>query len=142
MVDKGKTALGKVEVKKRAARIQDLSDKVGVAINQFQAAQKKFEDGRDSYAEWKNIIKLLNSEIKEIQHFLAVAHHNMAIIHAGRREFDKARELLEKSLDLDPEYAMAWYNLAVTYKHLNNKPKAKECYTRAKDLGYQAPNGQ
>jgi tetratricopeptide (TPR) repeat protein len=133
---KGKAALGRVEVAKKALRIQDLSDKVGHAIQMFEAAQKKFESGQDSYREWNNIVKLLNFQIRDVQHFLAIAHHNMGIIHAGRKEFDQAEELFLKALEIDPDYAMAYYNLAVVYKKLEMPEKAKKYYAKAKELGY------
>ncbi|HUT54086.1 MAG TPA: tetratricopeptide repeat protein [bacterium] len=133
---KGKTALGRVEVAKKALRIQDLSDKVGYAIQTFEAAQKKFETGQDSYREWQNIVKLLNIQIKDVQHFLAIAHHNLGIIHAGRKDFNKAEELFLKALEIDPDYAMAHYNLAVVYKKLDLPDKAKQYYQKAKELGY------
>lgn len=129
-------ALGKMDVAKRAVRMEDLADKVGFAVKQFEAAQKKFEAGEDSYKEWENIIKLLSYEIRDIQHFQAVAHHNLAIIHAGRHEFHKAEELLQAALKLDPTYAMAWYNLAVVYKNLRIMDKARDCLARAKECGY------
>lgn len=133
---KGKAALGRVEVKQKALRIQDLGDKVGTAIQQFERAQKKFEAGQDSYREWKNIIKLLSIQIKDVQHFLAVAHHNLGIIHAGKKEFEKAEVLFLKAIEVDSEYAMAYYNLAVVYKNLKKMEKAKKYYDKAKSLGY------
>ncbi len=134
-----KKALGRVDVSRKAVRIQDLGDKVGVAISQFQAAQKKFEQGQDSYKEWQRIIKLLDIEIKDIEHFKAVAHHNMGVIHAGRREFKRAEEMFRQAVKLDPDYALAWYNLAVTYKHTKEMEKCKECFYKAKQLGYPPP---
>ena len=133
---KGKKALGRVDVARKALRIQDLSDKVGHAVKQFEAAQKKFEGGADSYKEWENIIKLLNYQIKDVQHFLAVAHHNLGIIHAGRKEFKKAEELFLKAVEIEPDYAMAYYNLAVVYKKLDDAEKAQEYYQKAKECGY------
>jgi len=138
MSDMGKkgTALGKVDVSKKAVKIQDLGDKVGIAVRLFESAKMKFERGQDSYKEWANIIRLLNIQIKDIQHFLAVAHHNMGVIHAGRGEFEKAEEKFHHAIELDPEYALAWYNLAVTYKRLKDDIKCRECVAKAKELGY------
>jgi tetratricopeptide (TPR) repeat protein len=133
---KKKTALGKVDVTSKAMRIQDLGDKVGFAIKQFELAQDKFEAGKDSYKEWKNIIKLLNIQIKDIQHFKAVAHHNMGVVLAGRKNFKKAVKKFNEAVELDPQYALAWYNMAVAYKLLNKMVKAKECIAKAKELGY------
>ena len=134
--NKKKSTLGKVDVLSKAMRIQDLGDKVGFAIKQFELAQDKFEGGKDSYKEWKNIIKLLNIQIKDIQHFKAVAHHNMGVVLAGRRKFEKAVTKFKEAVELDPEYALAWYNLAVAYKLLDKIPKAKQCMAKAKELGY------
>ena len=133
--DKG-AALGRMDVARKAVRIGDLSDKVGFAVKQFEAAQKKFEVGDDSYKEWGNIIKVLNYQIRDIQHFQAVAHHNLAIIHAGRKEFRQAEQLFLAAIKLDPDYAIAHYNLAVVYKNLKNLERAKEYLGKAKELGY------
>jgi tetratricopeptide (TPR) repeat protein len=134
--DKPRTALGRVAVEHKALRIEDLSDKIGYAIQQYERAQQKFEKGEDSYKEWQNIIKLLHAQIKDVETFMAIAHHNLGIIHAGRKEFQKAEELFLKSISVNPEYAMAYYNLAVVYKNLNDIPKAKEYLAKAKALGY------
>ncbi|MFO8058430.1 MAG: tetratricopeptide repeat protein [bacterium] len=128
--------LGKVDVKKKALRIQELGDKMKTAVAMFQSAQKKFEQGKDSYNEWQNIAKILDLQVKDTTHFLAVAHHNMGIIHAGRKEYKKAREKLEKAIELDPDYAVAHYNMALVYKKLDNMEKCKEHALRAKELGY------
>ena len=128
--------LGKMDVAKRAVRMEDLADKVGFAVKQFESAQKKFEAGEDSYREWENMIKLLSYQIRDIKHFQAVARHNLAIIHAGRHEFKKAEELLQAALALDPTYPMAWYNLAVVYKNMKDMDKARECLAKAKECGY------
>jgi tetratricopeptide (TPR) repeat protein len=133
---KPKTALGRVAVEKKALRIQDLGDKIGFAIQQYEKAQAKFEGGEDSYKEWQNIIKLLNAQIRDVQTFLATAHHNLGIIHAGRRELKQAEELFLKAIALNPDYAMAHYNLAIVYKNLNDMTKAKEYLAKAKELGY------
>ena len=134
--DKTKTPLGRVPVARKAMRISELSDKIGIAINQYESAQKKFEAGEDSYREWENIIKLLNLQIEDVKHFSAVAHHNLGVIHAGRHEFRQAEELFRKAVEIDPHYAIAYYNLAVVYKHLKEDAKCHECLVKAKELGY------
>jgi len=133
--DSGST-LGKVDVEKKAVRIQDLGDRVGFAIKQYEAAQEKFETGADSYKEWKNIIKLLNSQVKDVEKFLAISHHNLGVIHAGRRELDQAEELFKKAIEINPDYGVAYYNLAVIFKNKHDIIKAKEFLAKAKELGY------
>jgi tetratricopeptide (TPR) repeat protein len=135
---KSKAALGKMEPSQKAVRIQELSDKVGFAIRQFEAAQKKFEQGQDSYREWQNIVKLLTIQVEDVQHFLAVANHNLGVLHAGKREFKKAKELFEKAIALDPDYAIAYYNLAVVHKNLGDVEACRAAYQKAKELGYQS----
>jgi len=134
---KGKQSLGRMDVQKKALRIQELGDKVGTAIKMFESAQQEFEKGEDSSREWKNIIKVLNIQIKDMRHFQAVAHHNIGIIHAGKAEFKKAESRFKKAVEIDPDYAMAYYNLAVVYKKLNDKEKARKNYLKAKELGYE-----
>jgi len=130
--------LGRVGVKKKVLRVQELSDKVSFAVEQFKAAQKKFEQGRDSYREWKNIIRLLDIEIKSIQHFKAVAFHNMGVIHASRGEYVEAERMFKQAVHLDPGYGMAWYNLAVAYKKMQDEDRCMDCFKKAKELGYRA----
>lgn len=129
-------ALGKVPVERKALKIQDLSDKVGFAVKQFEAAQHKFERGEDSYGEWKNIIKLLNRQIKDVQQFLAMAHHNMGIIHAGKGEFGDAMRCFNEAIDINPEYGMAYYNLAVVHKKMGDTNMAKKFLAKAREKGY------
>ncbi len=135
--DNKKKPLGKVDVRKKALRIRDLGDKMRSAVTLFERAQQKFESGEDSYQEWQNISKILAIQMKDVEHFQAVATHNMGIIHAGRKEYVKAKEKLEKALELDPNYAVAHYNMALVYKKLNDMEKCKHHLARAKELGYE-----
>lgn len=132
----GNSQLGKVDIKRKTMKIDELSDRVNTAVALYKSAQRKFEDGRDSRREWENIIKLLNVEIKNIKRFIAIATHNIGVIYAGQRELKKAREYFEKAIEIDAEYAIAYYNLAVVYKELGNMDKARDLIKKAKDHGY------
>lgn len=131
------TQIGKIGVEHKAIKIDEMSDRVKVAIDLYNVAQRRFEGGMDSLNQWKNIIKVLNSEIKNIRHFIAIAHQNMGVVHAQNSNLDEARQEFDRALEMDPEYAIAYFNLAVVYKKLNNIDKAKECYQKAKELGYE-----
>jgi len=131
------TQIGKIEVEHKAIKIDEMSDRVKVAIDLYNVAQRRFEKGMDSLSQWKNIIKVLNIEIKNIQHFIAIAHQNMGVVYAQNSSMDDARQEFERALEMDPEYAIAYFNLAVVYKKLGNLEKAKECYQKARELGYQ-----
>ncbi len=133
---KKKATLGRVDVTRKAMRVQELGDKVGFAVKQFEAAQAKFEAGKDSYKEWTNIIKLLKIQIKDMEHFMAVAYQNQGVIHAGRKEYAKAEKMFKTALEIDPDYAVAHYNLAVVYKRLDDPIRSKEHLANARRLGY------
>jgi len=132
----GDSQLGKVDVQRRAMKIEELSDRVNTAVALYKSAQLKFEKGKDSRKEWGNIIKVLGFEIKNIQRFIAIATHNIGVIYAGERNLERAREYFEKALEIDDEYSIAYYNLAVVYKETGDMNKARELYQKAKDLGY------
>jgi len=129
--------IGKIDVQRRAVRIEELSDRVKVAVDLFNVAQRRFEKGEDSLREWENIIKVLNTEIKHIERFIAIAYHNIGVIYAQRNILEEAKRCFERALEIDPEYAIAYYNLAVVYKKLGDALKAKELYQRARAFGYQ-----
>ena len=132
----GDKQIGKIDVQRRALRIEDLSDRVKLAIDLFNSAQKRFEQGKDSLREWENIIKVLNAEIKHIERFIAIAYHNMGVIYAQRDNLGEAKRLFERALEIDPEYAIAYYNLAVVYKKLGDLNRARNLYKKARALGY------
>ena len=135
----GKEGLGRVPVLKKALRIEELGDRVNTAVALYKSAQKKFEAGEDSQREWENIIKVLQAEIEHERRFIAVAHHNLGVIYAGRHALVKAKEYFEQAIGIDPEYAVAYYNLAVVYKNLGDLNRARKLAEKAKELGYTPP---
>ncbi len=133
----GEQKIGRMDVAKKALKIDELSDRVKIAVELYNGAQIKFDRGLDSLKEWENIIKVLNSEVKHIWSFIAIASHNMGVIHAQSEDLFKAKELFERALEIDPDYAMAYFNLAVVHKKLGDKVKAKQLYQKACSLGYE-----
>jgi len=126
-----------MDVERKALRIEDLSDRVKLAVDLYKAAQKKFDEGIDSLREWENIVKVLNAELKHIERFVAVAYHNQGVIHAQRNDLQEAKKFFELALMIDEDYPVANYNLAVVYKKLGRLEDAKKFYKRAKELGYE-----
>jgi serine/threonine protein kinase/Tfp pilus assembly protein PilF len=60
----------------------------------------------------------------------------------GREEEDKfywedARKSLEKAVELDPEFALAYYDLALTHSFLGNFPAADEAIEKAKAFAHK-----
>jgi len=129
--------IGKMDLEHKTIRIEELSDRVKVAIDLYNVAQRRFEKGLESIREWENIIRVLNMEIKNIERFIAIAHHNMGVVQAQKNNLEQAREEFEAALEIDPEYAIAYFNLAVVFKKLGRLDKAKEFYQKAKALGYE-----
>lgn len=134
-----KEHLGRVKVQRKAMRIEELGDRVNTAVALYKSAQKKFEAGEDSQREWENIIKVLEAEIEHVRRFIAVAHHNLGVIHAGRHQLAKAKDCFEQAIEIDPEYAVPYYNLAVVYKNLGDLNRAHQLAEKAKELGYSPP---
>jgi len=56
-------------------------------------------------------------------------YNNLAVLYAGRGEFDKARMALESAIRTNPTYAIAYENLGDTYAQL-----ASQAYVRAQQL--------
>jgi len=134
-----KENLGRVAVQRKALRIDELGDRVNTAVGLYKSAQKKFEAGEDSQREWENIIKVLQAEIEHVRQFIAVAHHNLGVIHAGWHQLAKAKQYFEQAIEIDPDYAVAYHNLAVIYKNLGDLPRARQLAEKAKELGYSPP---
>jgi tetratricopeptide (TPR) repeat protein len=56
---------------------------------------------------------------------LAEPYNNLAVLHAANRQYDSARDALEKAIRVDPNYATAYENLADLYLQLANQAYAK-----------------
>ncbi|MFC4995199.1 tetratricopeptide repeat protein [Rubritalea tangerina] len=57
------------------------------------------------------------------------------IIEGNQGRHNKALDLFESAVELDPEYAAAHYNIAQTYNFLGDSKKAKEAYNNALRAG-------
>jgi tetratricopeptide (TPR) repeat protein len=62
-------------------------------------------------------------------------YNNLAVLYAGRREFDKARNALESAIRTNPSYATAHENLGDVYAQL-----ASQSYSRAQQLDSGNPS--
>lgn len=47
---------------------------------------------------------------------------------ASEQSYEKARTTLTRALDLSPDFAPAWFNLALLYEDLNDLPAAKDAW--------------
>lgn len=51
-----------------------------------------------------------------------------------KKKFEKAVETYKKALALDPEFAFAWDNLGLTYRHMGNYDEAIKCYRKSLEI--------
>jgi len=49
--------------------------------------------------------------------------------------YEEALEALEKTLEIDPQYANAWYNKGAVLEELGRYEEAQVCYDKARELG-------
>jgi tetratricopeptide (TPR) repeat protein len=56
----------------------------------------------------------------------AILYDLMGMLHIRNGEFENARMMLQKALDLEPNFAIAWYNLSRVEKDLGNLSLAKQ----------------
>jgi tetratricopeptide (TPR) repeat protein len=58
------------------------------------------------------------------------------------KEYERARNYLEKALEISPNYVSALLNLAILlYKHFNEKEKASKLFSKAKALDQKNISG-
>jgi tetratricopeptide (TPR) repeat protein len=64
------------------------------------------------------------------------ARNNLAVAHIQADDPAAAIEAAQQTLRINEQFAPAHYNLAVAHRLLGDIPKAKEHYSRAKEMGY------
>ncbi len=79
---------------------------------------------------YKILVKLAEKypKWKRIHYELAVYHYERAVYHQLREEFDDAIALLNKALELDPNYGYALNLLAYVHSHKNEYDQALEYF--------------
>lgn len=65
--------------------------------------------------------------------FYAWNNKGVSLSILGRQ--DEAVACFQKAIEIDPEYAVAWKNLAVAYRSLHREKEAEEAARIALDLG-------
>jgi len=128
--------IGRISVERREMRIEDLENKVQLAVQYYHKATDKFRKGKDSVNEWNSVVKILLAQQDEIDHFVAMANHNLGVVYGSRDEIEKSVEYFKKAVEIDSEYALAYFNLGVMEKKLGNILESEKALIRAKELGY------
>ena len=65
-----------------------------------------------------------------------MAHVNIANAYLAVGDLDKCVTHNARAIELDPDFGMAYNNLAVSYFHKGDKSKAKEAAAKAQEKGY------
>lgn len=64
----------------------------------------------------------------------AKEQYNFGIMYAGRSEHDRAIESFKKAIEIDPNYALAYYGLGKSYQELANYNEAIQYFKKALEL--------
>ena len=59
---------------------------------------------------------------------------NMGVVNSELRRADKAREMYERALEIDPEYIPALFNLAGLFEEMGERQQATDLYKKILDL--------
>ena len=51
-----------------------------------------------------------------------------------KKEYDKAIECYQKAIEINPDFADAYYNMGIAYRHKENYDKAIECYQKVIEI--------
>jgi tetratricopeptide (TPR) repeat protein len=62
------------------------------------------------------------------------AWYNKGIALYGLGKYNEAIEYYDKSIEIDPNYALAWYNKGSALNKLGRHKEAKECHNKYKNL--------
>jgi tetratricopeptide (TPR) repeat protein len=65
----------------------------------------------------------------------------MGFVYYDQGNYTKAIELYEKAIELDPDYAKAYYNRAVAYYYMKEYDKAWDDVYKTQSLGNQVHPG-
>jgi tetratricopeptide (TPR) repeat protein len=84
----------------------------------------------------KTIEELGGEEERMVQHSpLLFLSSDVDFAHFSLGKHKQAIECYDKAIQIDPKYAVPWYNKGIALDKLEKKKDAKECYKRAKELG-------
>jgi predicted Zn-dependent protease len=57
------------------------------------------------------------------------------------KRYDEAIEALTRAAAMKPDYAAAWFNIAVAHKERGERDKARAAAAKAAQLGFNVPEG-
>ncbi|MDH5443934.1 MAG: tetratricopeptide repeat protein [Gammaproteobacteria bacterium] len=82
---------------------------------------------------YKLAIKQFNKIIKQ-QPGLAGPHTNLGIIYLKKKSLDKARQSLEKAIELNKQSTIAYNHLGIVYRNMGRFDDAEQAYLKAIEI--------
>lgn len=137
-MEEDRKELGKINVKQRMLKIDELEDKVRFAIDAYKRAFDKYKRGVDSTNDWNMVIRALTLQMEEIREYIAMAHHNIGVIYAANNNYTLAIDAFRTALTFNPDYAVAHNNLAVVYRKMGDMTSSQKHLQEAKRLGFNS----
>jgi Tfp pilus assembly protein PilF len=64
----------------------------------------------------------------------ATFHYNLGIVLFKEKNYRKAIDQFNKTIEIDPAFSLAYRGLAVCYEYLGEKNKSKQCYEKYESL--------
>jgi tetratricopeptide (TPR) repeat protein len=115
----------------KAAEYYQLAEDKG-----FFKSKMFYENWAVSYEEMKDFKTALfyYSKAKAYSPYDRDLNFSMADVYNNLQQFDKARELLDQVLEINPDDAEAWYNKGMTYYKAGNTFKAENFFNKAFEL--------
>jgi tetratricopeptide (TPR) repeat protein len=84
--------------------------------------------------EYDNAIYITNRALKLSSNYRSILYNNLGLAYEGKKDFVKAIDYYELSINLNPQSAMAHNNLATLYLRLRQYDKAREEINIVKSL--------
>jgi protein O-mannosyl-transferase len=84
-------------------------------------------------SEWKNEDTLWIATAKTSPSSQST-HNNMGDVYARKKDYQNAILEFKKSIEINPKYADAWHNLALSYQNIGQKDEAIKTYQKAIEL--------
>jgi len=116
-----------VQNKEKLKELEDVKKKADDALEEIAQLRKELAESK-SDAEQLRLTKAYN---KETDILSAADWFNKGYNAGMNKEWDKAISFFLRTIELKPDYAIAYYNLGLAYKNQGNHTKAIQLYEKA-----------
>jgi tetratricopeptide (TPR) repeat protein len=115
------------------ATAKDVADRYDAALEAYRDQRKAEKDADKKLQDAMKKFLSLRRDAPE----LAPACYFLGILYQETKEFEKARQVLDSAVQLNPRFHQAWVELGDVYSWLKNREKAFAMYEKAIEI---APN--